>query len=249
MTGAVALAAREPAVHRLARRWLAGLDGAILASTGLLVAVGVAMVYSTTRSWAPYPTLYLGRHLLNLAVALPVFVAAVAVDYRRILRAAPLLYAAGLASLAGVLAVGRRVAGTQGWFAVGSFSLQPSELAKVLLIITLAAYLAEARPLRRPRDLVAPVALAGAYTALVLLQPDLGTSAVFGAILLGMLFVAQAPGRYLAWMVGLAGAAVAAGVLSTWAGWLRIFKPHQLLRLMVFVDPKAHGLGAGWNVV
>ena len=231
------------------RRVLSGLDGTLLLSTLLLAGLGVVMVYSTTRAWAPDPGFYLRRHLLNLFVGVAALAAAVAVDYRRLLRLGLVLYAASLLLLVAVLAVGRRVAGTQGWFSFGAFSLQPSELAKVALIVTLAGYLAEARPVRRPVDLTVPVLLAGIYIFLVLLQPDLGTSAVFGAILLGMLFVAQVPGRYLAWMAAAGAAAVLMGAAVTWLGWAQVFKPHQLQRLLVLVDPHAYSRGAGWNVV
>ena len=225
------------------------LDGPLVGACLLLAGVGAVMVYSTTRAWAPDPTYYLRRHLLNLAVGMAGLGLAVVVDYRRWLRASPLLYGGGLALLVAVLAVGRRVAGTQAWIAVGQWSLQPSELAKVALVVALAAYLSEGRSVRRPTDLAWPLGLGGLYVLLVLLQPDLGTSVVFGAIVVGMLFVAQVPGRYLGWLVaaGLGGVLVAAA--ATWLGWAQIFKPHQLQRLLVFLDPETYQRGAGWNVV
>lgn len=207
------------------------------------------MVYSATRAWAPDPGYYLRRQLINLLVALPAMGAALAVDYRRIVRQGPLIYGAGLALLVLVRLVGRRVAGTQGWITVGAFSLQPAELAKVALIIALAGYLGESRPVRRPADLLLPVGLGLLYMLLVLLQPDLGTAVVFGVILMGMLFVAQVPLRYLAWMGAAAVAATLAAVLVTWMGWAEVIKPHQFQRIAVFVQPEAYGRGAGWNVV
>jgi rod shape determining protein RodA len=118
-----------------------------------------------------------------------------------------------------VMGVGKTVLGAQRWISIGGFQLQPSEFAKVGLIITLAAILH-----RRPADTLPTFIRALAITAppwlLVFIQPDLGTSLVFGAISLGMLYWANAnPG----WLVLLASPVVAAILhalsMPIWIGW------------------------------
>lgn len=238
-----------PAPPSGARPWYRATDWVLVGSVAALAGLGLVMVYSATRSWAPDPIFYLRRQAINLGVGALALVVAAAVDYRRLLRYGPWVYLGGLLLLAAVLVAGRRVAGTQGWLALGRWSLQPAELAKVALAVALAGYLAEHRPPRRWPDLVAPTGLALVYTALVLLQPDLGTAVVFVVILMGMLFAAQTPAKFLAWMTLAGLAAVGLAVAATWAGWWPLLKPHQLQRLAVLVQPGLVDKGAGWNVL
>ncbi|WP_324717494.1 rod shape-determining protein RodA [Carboxydochorda subterranea] len=234
---------------RAARRFFAQLDGALIASALALAVIGAVMVYSATRSWVVGdPGYYLRRQAINLLAGLIGLVAAVAVDYRRLLRASGVLYGLGAALLVAVLVAGRRVAGTQGWLPLGPFAVQPSELAKVALVLVLAEYLGQRKPPESWRDLVVPIGLTAGMAGLVLAQPDLGTAVVFGVILLGMLYAAQTPARYLGWMAGAAVLAATAAVLVTYLGWFEVLKPHQIQRLTVFVDPGAYRQGAGWNV-
>ena len=231
------------------RRLVAGTDWTLVGVAVGLSLLGLLMVYSATRSWVVGdPTFYLRRQALSLVIGLVGMAAGLFYDYRRLLQASSILYALAVALLVAVLLVGRRVAGTQGWLVFGPLSLQPAELAKPILVTVLARHLGERRPPERWQDLAVPILLAGLLGGLVLMQPDLGTALVFGVILLGMLYVAQTPPGYLAWMTGLAlGVAVVAVVVS-WMGWVEVLKPHQLQRLAVFLDPGANRQGAGWNV-
>lgn len=231
------------------RRLIAGIDWVLVGLGVALSLLGLVMVYSATRSWVVGdPTFYLRRQALSLAVGLAGMTAGLLYDYRRLLQISRFIYALALALLVAVLVVGRRVAGTQGWLPLGPFSLQPAELAKLMLVVALARHLGERRPPERWQDLVGPLVMTALPAGLVLMQPDLGTALVFGGILLGMLYVAQAPSRYLAWMTGLALAGAGVAVAASWLGWVEVLKPHQLQRLAVFIDPEANRKGAGWNV-
>lgn len=230
------------------RRLLAGTDWVLVAMALGLSLLGLVMVYSATRSWVVGdPAYYLRRQAFNLLAALAGMALGFFYDHRRLLQFSRLVYALGILLLVAVLAAGRRVAGTQGWLDLGPVAVQPAELAKLVLVVALARELGERR-IERWQDLVVPVGMAVLPATLVLLQPDLGTAVVFGVILLGMLYAAQAPARYLAWMTGAALAGAAGAVAVSWLGWAPILQPHQLQRLAVFFGRGASPQGAGWNV-
>lgn len=122
------------------------------------------------------------------------------------------LYGATILSLVAVRVVGTSALGAQRWISIGGFHVQPSEFAKLAAILLLTGVLSRF-PIERPVDLLRPIGLIAVPWALVFIQPDLGTSLVFGAVLLVMLFWA---GMTLAWLTLLISplvAAILAGVL------------------------------------
>ncbi len=184
------------------------LVGAALAITGL----GCLMVFSATRTSMAEagldPYTYLKRQAVFLVMGLVVMAVVVVVDYRSYRDFAAAAYLASLLLLVLVLTpLGTEVNSAQSWFSLGSFQLQPAELAKLTTIIVLAATCSTGRsPLTRQRFVVSAAA-AGLPAALVLLQPDMGSMLVLVAVLLGVMVVAGARARHL-------GALVAVGALG-----------------------------------
>jgi rod shape determining protein RodA len=127
------------------------------------------------------------------------------------------IYIAVVVGLLAVRVVGTSALGAQSWINIGGFYLQPSEFAKLGVIVLLAGVLAR-HPVERPVDLLRPTGLIGLPWLLVFIEPDLGSSLVFGAVLLVMLFWAGMPG---AWVVLLLSPLVAAVVAGT-VPWLLI---------------------------
>jgi rod shape determining protein RodA len=126
---------------------------------------------------------------------------------------------------------------------IGGLSFQFSELAKVGVIITLAAFMAgRERRLTNLSTILGAGLLVAPALALVLLQPDLGTSLVFGAILLGMLFLA---GASLRWLAVMAGAVLAAFPFV----WSYVLLDYQKQRLLSFLDPAADPQGSGYQLI
>jgi rod shape determining protein RodA len=130
------------------------------------------------------------------------------------------IYVGMVASLIAVRIVGTSALGAQSWINIGGFYVQPSEFAKVGAILLLAGVLAR-HPVDRPVDLVRPVGLISLPWLLVFVQPDLGSSLVFGAVLLVMLFWAGMPGDWLILLLSPLVAAIVAGTLP-WLllGWI-----------------------------
>ena len=169
-------------------------------------------------------------------------------DYRSLRAYAPVVYVVSILGLLAVLTpgIGKTINGSHSWILLpAGFSVQPSEFAKVALCVALPMLLAERRDAEdEPRlsDVGIALAVAALPVALIMLQPDLGTTIVIGFIVLGVLAVANTPTR---WMAGL----VALGALGAFAAVkLGVLAQYQLDRFAAFADPSRDPQGAGYNV-
>jgi rod shape determining protein RodA len=228
----------RPRAYRLLRN----LDLPLLGATTALVMFGLVMVYSTTHS-GPHPFAFVRSQLLHLAVGVLGGMLILAVDYRSLAAGARVLYVVNLVLLAAVLVAGRTSLGAQRWIPVGPFGqFQPSEFAKLAIIITLARHLADRPPPYESfTDLIPFLAHIALPMALIFRQPDLGTALVYGAILLGMLYAGGARRRDLAVLGG------AAVVISPLA-W-HLLKDYQRRRLLVFLNPSLDPRGSGYGLI
>ena len=121
------------------------------------------------------------------------------------------VYIATLVSLLAVKLIGTSALGAQRWISIGGFNIQPSEFAKLAAILLLAGILAK-HPIERPVDLLRPMAVISVPWAMVFIQPDLGTSLVFGAVLLAMLYWAGLPLEWLVLLISPLPTALIAGL-------------------------------------
>jgi rod shape determining protein RodA len=205
----------------------------VLAGTVLAVSLfGALMVYSTTRgATPPYDTSYLVRVLLFVSLGTVLMAGAALFDYRKLRDFWPFIYGGSLVMLALVLipGVGSRTKGTQGWFQLPGFQLQPSELAKLAMIIGFAGLASQFRGDLDATRVAMLLGICGAPMFLVLLQPDLGTTLVSVAVSFALLAVAGVRGRILA---GLALAAIVGTTLVMTSG---VLKEYQVARLTTYV--------------
>ena len=158
-----------------------------------LVLFGLGMVYSATSGSAALgnanPLGYVERQVIYAVVGVALLLVVSRVELDRLRAAAPTLVVTSLILCLGVLAVGSRVNGARRWLVAGPLVFQPSELAKLALVIWAAAYLSRRKPPRTLNELARPLGfLVLLFAALVLVEPDLGTALtlllVVGAILL-----------------------------------------------------------------
>ena len=208
-----------------------------------LVAIGLAMAFTNSDADSLGEATTFLRGLMWAGIAVVVFTVAALFDSTWLRTFAWPLYALNLGLLGLTLAIGDGVGGTQRWVAIGPLQFQFSELSKILTIVVLANFLAA--PERRLDSLgtiLGAVALIAPSAALVLMQPDLGTSLVFGAILFGTLFLS---GVGLRWLGLLAAAAVAAIPIV----WTYVLRDYQKQRLLSFLDPTADPQGAGFQLL
>jgi rod shape determining protein RodA len=184
---------------------------------GLTVLAGI-LIASTQRQ-ADYADWYQHWIAAAVAMALGLLVARIPLEQLRILLWP--IYGVTILSLVAVRFVGTSALGAQRWISIAGFHVQPSEFAKLGAILLLAGVLSR-HPVERPVDLVRPLGLIGVPWFLVFIQPDLGTSLVFGAIVLVMLFWAGLP---LPWLVLLLSPLLSAILAGTFAWALLAWIP------------------------
>ena len=241
----MAIAAGTPTRVRATASPLRHVDMSLIFAVLFVSGLGVLMVYSATRNrfGEISPDYFMERQLLYVLLGVGVMAAVASIDYRMYRDMAPLLYLATLGMLLLVLSpLGSARKGAQAWFQLGSFQFQPSEWSKVLLIVCLAAYAASHRGDLDGRRLLALLGLAALPMGLIMMQPDLGTDLVFGAILLATLLVAGARPRH---MLAFGLLAVVAIVLVFQLGLL---KDYQRDRLTAFLDPKEDTQRSAYNL-
>jgi rod shape determining protein RodA len=227
------------------------VDWLLLGAALVLAAASCLLVWSATSHrdalTAGDGGLFLRKQLVNVVIGLVLMSVVWATDHRWIRIVTPLVYLGSIGGLLLVLVNGVTINGSKSWIDVGGMSLQPSEFAKLAVVIGMALVLAERTEGRwRTRvgigDVVAMLLVAALPTLLIVLQPDLGTTLVLSATVFGVLAAAGTPRRWLAILaaggVTVAAAAVAAGVL----------KAYQIDRFMAFTNPGLDPKGAGYNV-
>lgn len=234
------------------RRFLRNLDYAFLLATALLVAVGLLMVYSATRSSIALdygdPYFFVRKQFASAVLGLFGMVFVIFFDYRLSDLAYHLLYLINLVLLVLVLFFGMEISGAKAWLNFGFFSLQPAELSKLFLILTLAKLLSE-------KDVNTLKGFAISFLhllpplALILLQPDFGTAMVFVFFFFIMLFMAGLKTRYLIWILVVIIVLAAAMLIGHYFFDMPLpIKDYQINRLLVFINPDSDPKGAGYHV-
>ncbi|MBC7334746.1 MAG: rod shape-determining protein RodA, partial [Clostridia bacterium] len=236
------------------RKQWRNLDLPFLLAAAAILAMSLLVLSSASANVAEDSLFYVKRQLLWIGCGTVLALGVVTVDYRRLGKLAPWLYAATLLMLLAVLAVGSEARGAQRWIGLGPFLFQPSEFAKILVVITLSDFLARRQgQLKRLRDLVPVFVYVGLPMLLIMRQPDLGTSLVLAATSLGMLFMAGANVRLLLWLSGGTVAAACGALLAHFHLGLPLpLEDYQIMRLVVFLDPYADGQGgrgAGYHII
>jgi rod shape determining protein RodA len=220
----------------------------VLAAVSLSL-LGAALVWSATAAELAAAGRWEGtsglRHAVNLVLGLALCWAVSRLGHRAIRRTTPVLYGASLLGLLLVLSpFGTTINGAQAWIRLpAGFTIQPSEFAKVSVIVALALVLADRDPREAPdvRTLGRALAIAAVPAGLVLLQPDLGTVLVIGAIVAGMLALAGVRALHLLALALAAVAAVAAAFL------LGMVDQYQVDRLTAFARPDEGARTFGYN--
>jgi rod shape determining protein RodA len=222
------------------RRLLQNVDWPLLGAT-----FGLVILSATTLA-----SLHIGRAGGNVAVrqlawfgiGLLALVVVASIDYRRLVRAAPVFYLLGMAGLVAVFALGRSVSGARRWILVGPMSVQPSEVFKLCFVL-MTVWILTSRWAQPPGKtalvLTAPVLAVPAV--FIVKQPDLGTAVLLFPVLIALLVGA---GMRLRLLGGLGLAGLSAMPLV----WLAM-KDYQRERILVFLDPFRDPLGSAYNVI
>ncbi|WP_300679037.1 rod shape-determining protein RodA [Nocardioides sp.] len=232
------------------QQWWRRIDWFLLVAVGGLVTFSVLLVWSAT-SHRDLLTggdsgLFFRKQLTNVIIG-AVMMAAVWVAGQRWMRiGVTLVYLAAIVGLVLVLVAGTTINGSRSWLDVGGMSLQPSEFAKLAVVVGMAMVFAERSRgtwTIASRDVIAMLAIAAVPALLIIAQPDLGTMLVLTATVLGVLAAAGTPRR---WLLGLVVVGVAGATAAVLGG---VLKQYQIDRFMAFTNPALDPQGAGYNTV
>ncbi|MCX6968149.1 MAG: FtsW/RodA/SpoVE family cell cycle protein [Verrucomicrobia bacterium] len=218
------------------------MNWAIILTMLALAIFGVVAIYSCTymREAAAYHDMW-RKQAGWIAFSSIIFVIVSLADYRWVRWGALPLYLASLVFLVLTLIMGKKLDGARSWLHIGPIQFQPAQLAVISGILIIALFLSQFKPLHPMWKMLACGMIAGAPALLILMQPDLGSTLVWGPVLFSMLFIGQIPKRYLI-SVFL--------IICTCLPLVYYFKlkPYQQARIVAFVDPEIDSKGSAWAV-
>ena len=224
------------------RRLVQNFDYLLLALVLLITGMGIVNLYSAGFNRGEGTPLYI-KQMYWLAVGLGLMVLTLFYDYRHLEKLGYPIYILSILLLVGVMVAGKTVYGSRRWLLLGPISFQPSEVAKIGVILALATYFN-----RRPRlesmglkDLVFPGLLVLLPVALIIKQPDLGSGILVALVAGSMIFFAGVRWRTLVSCV------LTLGLCSPLI-W-HFLKDYQRLRVLTFLNPERDPLGAGYHIL
>ena len=226
------------------------LDWILLIAAFASSLMGSLLVWSASRADLASesdPQSYLKRHLINIGVALVLGFIASRINYRLLRAYTPVVYVASMILLLVpfVPGLGVTIAGARAWIDVPlGLTIQPSEFAKITVVLMMAALLSERRDREEEpsaQDVLLALAVAAIPTAIILVQNDTGTVLILAAVSLSIVAVSGVPTR---WLVGLIGAAIL-GVLASIQ--LGLLQEYQVDRLTSFINPDADVSASAYN--
>src|ERR1044072_3369489 len=223
-------------------RKLLGLNWALLFTMLALATFGVIAIYSATSARQDPVAADFWRKQANwVVVGFFAFMVASLIDYRWVRWGALPMYLAGLFFLLLTKIMGTKVYGARSWLHLGPVNFQPAQLAVVAGIMVLALFLSQFRDMHPMLRLLLCGAIVGAPCLLILMQPDLGETIIWGPGLLALLFVGGIPLRYLICIL-----LIVATALPLAANLA--LKPYQQDRLTAFVHPEIDPRGSSWAI-
>lgn len=240
----------EPRESLLERAGVLRLDFTLLAAAAALVAFSVfTLGQATTEDIPGDPHFYLIRQAIYGVIGVALMFAVARVDYSRFRELRVGIYTVMIASICLVFVFAEATRGSRRWIELPFFTFQPSELGKVLLILVLAAVVIDRMPRAPERRRTGRVLLLGVIPAvLVFMQPDLGTSLVYGVITLAVLFVAGTRWQHFAVLGALGALAVTAVLVVAPAIGNPILQPYQEERLTAFLSPSADPADSSYQI-
>jgi rod shape determining protein RodA len=224
------------------RRLLTHFDWVLLFMVCLIAAFGILNLYSATASWSAATPVYL-KQLYWLGIGLLIAFGVCIVDYRHLEYLGFFFYALTVLLLLFVLLFGKTTMGATRWIDFGVFNLQPSEIMKIVIIITLARYFSErGNPLGHSlAELLPPFLLLGIPALLIMKQPDLGT-AMLVLFIGGSIALFSGIRKSTLAVLAVLGSAAAVG------GWF-LLRDYQKERIRTFLNPERDPLGSGYHII
>jgi len=238
---AAALARRGGESLMASYRSLRDFDWPMLILACAICSLGVLQIFSATHDTKWSDAWW--KQVVWIVAAFAVMWVATLIDYHTLLGQVPLLYGVSVLTLIATFAVGTKIFGSRRWIGTGSFHLQVSEFVKLVIVLLVARYLTELKGEQLDlRDFLKLGGLVLLPMALVMSQPDLGTSLTYLPILVVGIFLAGFRWEYAAAIVLLL-------ALVLPAGYFFVLKDYQKARLISFLDPSQDPKGSGYQVI
>jgi len=220
----------------------------ILGVVGLAAASLITLRAATADDIAGSPRFYFDRQAIFFAVGGVIMLVLSRLDYSLLRRARWGVYGFLMASIFAVMAVGSVAKGAQRSIPLGPFQFQASELGKVLIIVSLAAFASDRARQAGDRQTTARIMLLALVpAALVMIQPDLGSSLVYGAIALAILYFAGVPGRHFLALAALGAVAISLVLVAAPRAGVEVLHDYQKQRLTSFLHPSDDPSDAGYQ--
>ena len=222
----------------------------LLATLGLLACSLITLAGATKEDIPGSPDYFVNRQAIFAGVGLIGMVVLARIDYSRFRELTWGLYALLIVSILAVFAVGSSTRGATLAIQLPGFSLQTSELGKVLVVLVLAGFLVDRSRRIGERDTTARTMLLMLVPAvLVIAQPDLGSGMVYVVIALAVLYVAGTPMRHFAGLFALGAVAIVIALVAAPAVGVTVLKPYQVDRLTSFVSPSENPGDEGYQQI
>ena len=240
----------EPRESLLERAGVMRLDFPLLAGAVALIAFSIFTLGEATAEDVPGdPYYYVIRQAIYAVLGIALMLAVARVDYSRFRELRVGLYSALIVSILLVFVFAEATRGSRRWIELPFFTFQPSELGKVLLLLVLAAVVIDRMTGASDAKRTGRVLLLGAIpAALVFLQPDLGTSLVYGVITLAVLYIAGTKWQHFAVLGALVAAAVTVVLVVAPALGKPILQPYQQERLTAFLSPSEDPADSSYQI-
>jgi len=226
------------------RRLLTSFDWILAGLVLTICLLGILNIYSAS---IPYKTVGMSYYLkqfywmlFGIAISLTVC----SRDYHVLEDISYWFYGVLVLLLIAVLVIGRRSMGATRWLNLGFFNIQPSELMKIVIIVTFARFFNNFHSVGNltVKDVLIPLSLLALPVALIMKQPDLGTATLVALIALSMVMYVG-----LRWYTIVTFVCVA--IPMAWLGWAFVFRPYQKNRVLDFLDPERSRLGSGYHII
>lgn len=231
-------------MFRFDRRLLLNFDWVLIISVIIIAIMGLANLYSATYTSPSYGTPIYLKQLYYFILGFGIIAIIISLDYRVLITWNYGIYVTAIILLLLTLFFGKSIANTQRWINLGFMYVQPSEPAKLALVISLASYYARKDQGKgfTFKELIVPILLTGLPFVLVLKQPDLGTALMFAFIFLSMTLFVKLKWSTVGIMAFIGGSAIP-------IAWKFLLKPYQRLRIQTFLNPESDPLKSGYHIL
>ncbi|NTW98767.1 MAG: FtsW/RodA/SpoVE family cell cycle protein, partial [Geobacteraceae bacterium] len=224
------------------RRLLTSIDWVLAGLVITVCLLGILNIYSATTPYKVIGTAYYIKQFYWMLLGMVISLIVCSLDYHILEDLSYWFYGLLVFLLVAVLVVGKRSMGATRWLNLGFFTIQPSELMKLVIIVTFARFFNNFQSLGglTIKEVLIPLCLLGLPTALIMKQPDLGTATLVILIALSMIMY-----------IGLRWSTIVTFVCVTipmaWVGWAFLMRPYQKNRVLDFLNPERSRLGSGYH--